>query len=127
MTAKEYLSQAKQHDRRIAALLDRQRRYHELGAWRGERFGGMDGAAQMAALERELDARIGAYAELVRQIEATIDAVGDAQYRDVLKYRYLNGWSWQKIAERMHFSQDWVWRLHARALKALRMPAENDR
>ena len=122
MTAKEYLSQAKRLDRRIGALLDRQRRYHELGAWQATRFDGASGPGGMAALERELDARIGEYAELVRRIERTIDAVEDERYRDVLKYRYLNGWSWKKIAERMHFSQDWVWRLHARALKAVRPP-----
>ncbi|MBR1820443.1 MAG: hypothetical protein IJ769_02340 [Clostridia bacterium] len=117
MTAKEYLSQAKRQDRRIGALLDRQRRYHELAGSCGE-----NGRARMLELEKELDERIGAYAALVREIEGVIDAVGDAQYRDVLKYRYLNGWSWQRIAERMYFSQDWVWRLHARALKAVRVP-----
>ena len=34
MTTNAYLSQAKQQDVRIGALLDRQRRYHELAAWR---------------------------------------------------------------------------------------------
>ena len=122
MTAKAYLSQVKQQEQRIGALLDRQRRYHELGAWRGACFRGGRGAAEMAALERELDGRIAEYASLVRQIEGTIDAVEDAQYRDVLRYRYLNGWNWQRIAERMNFSQDWLWHLHARALKAVRVP-----
>lgn len=113
MTTKEYLSQAKQQDRRIGALLERQRRYHEIGAWR------TGGSARMRALEKELDARIDAYALLVLEIEGVIDGVADPQYRDVLRYRYLNGWNWQRIAERMSFSQDWVWRLHKRALEVL--------
>ena len=118
MTAKEYLSQVKRQDQRIGALLDRQRRYHELGALR------TGGSASMRALEKELDARIDAYAALVREIEGAIDAVEDAQYRDLLRYRYLNGWGWQKIADRMRFSQDWVWRLHARALRQVRVPED---
>lgn len=117
MTAKEYLSQATRHERRIAALLDRQRRYHEIGAMCGER-----GRARLVELEKELDGRIESYVALVRQIEGAIDAVGNAQYRDVLRYRYLNGWSWQRIAERMYYTQDWVWRLHARALKLVSVP-----
>ena len=37
----------------------------------------------------------------------------------MLKYRYLNGWSWKAIAARTHFSRDWLWRLHARALEQI--------
>lgn len=122
MTAKEYLSQVRRLDRRIGALMDRQRRYHEIGAWRPEGLGAAVSPGQMAALERELDGRIAEYADLVRQIEAAIDAVDKEQYRDVLKYRYLNGWSWRRISERMNLSQDWLWRLHGRALQAVRPP-----
>lgn len=122
MTAKAYLSQVKQLDAQIGALLDRQRRYHEIGAWRARHCPSLEGPAAMRALERELDGKIAAYADLVREIEAAIDAVGDAQYRDLLKYRYLNGWPWQKVAERMKFSKDWVWHMHRKALRAVRVP-----
>ena len=122
MTAKAYLSQVKRLDARIGALLDRQKRYHEIGAWRARHYPSLNGPAAMLALERELDERIVAYAEQVRAVEAVIDAVGDAQYRDLLKYRYLNGWPWKKIAERMRFSKDWVWHLHQKALRAVRVP-----
>ena len=121
MTAKEYLSQARQLDRRILALLYRQRKYHELGAWRA-RYAETKGVGAMVELEKEIDERIAEYAAKVFEIEAVIDAVADQQYRDVLRYRYLNGWSWQKIAERMHFSQDWLWHLHARALAQVVVP-----
>ena len=122
MTAKAYLSQVKRLDARIGALLDRQRRYHEIGAWRARYWPSLNGLAAMRALERELDGQIVAYADLVREVESVIDAVGDAQYRDVLKFRYLNGWTWRKVAERMRFSKDWVCHLHERALRAVRVP-----
>lgn len=121
MTAKEYLGQVRQLERRILALLDRQSKYHELGAWRA-RYAGTKGVGAMVALEREIDGRINEYIDRVYEIEAAIDAVEDEQYRDVLKYRYLNGWSWQKIAERTHFSQDWLWHMHARALGQVKLP-----
>lgn len=117
MTAKDYLSQALRLQWRIEALTDRQRRYRELGWSCGE-----DGRRRMLAMARELDARVAEYTEKAREIERAIDAVEDGEYRDLLKYRYLNGWSWQRIARRMYVSEDWVWRLHRRALRAVRMP-----
>ena len=52
-------------------------------------------------------------------VEAIIDRVRSEECREVLRYRYLNGWSWQVIAERTHYSKDWLWRLHARGLEAV--------
>lgn len=116
MEAKEYLSQARRADRRIGAMLERRRRYMELEALRGP--GGGDG---LRALEADIDRRIEDYAALVREIEGKIDAVEDQTCREVLRYRYLNGWSWQAISDRTHYSRDWLWRLHARALEAVKM------
>lgn len=113
MTAKEYLRQVKLADRRIEALAERRRHYRELAEARGGR------SEALEALDRELAERIDEYAALVREIEGAIDGVGDIVLRDVLRYRYLNGWSWQVIAQKMRFSQDWLWRLHARALEAI--------
>ena len=108
--AKAYLSQARQAERGIAALAERRRRCGELAGYRGG-----DGP-ELDALQRELDGRIEDYAALVREIEGKIDRVENPLYREVLRYRYLNGWSWQVIAGRMCFSRDWLMKLHARAL-----------
>lgn len=114
MRVKAYLSQAKQTDRRIEALLERRRRCGELANCRTP-----GRAPALDALQRELDERIEAYAALVGDIERRIDGVKNPQYRDLLRYRYLNGWSWQKIAGRMSYSRDWLMRLHVRALDAV--------
>lgn len=114
MNAKEYLSQARQADRRIGALLERRRHYREM-----EELRGPGSAGGLEALEGEIDRRIEAYAALVREIEEVIDEVENGQYRDVLKLRYLNGWSWKAIAARTNFSRDWLWKLHARALEQI--------
>ena len=60
MTAKEYLSQVRRLEKHIWALLDRQRKYHEMGAWRAS-YEGAVGPEAMRALERELDRRITEY------------------------------------------------------------------
>ena len=114
MTAKEYLGQAKRAEARIGAMLERRQRYRGIAVKRGA--GEADG---LAGLEADIDRRIGEYVEVVRGIEATIDRVRSEECREVLRYRYLNGWSWQVIAERTHYSKDWLWRLHARGLEAV--------
>ena len=112
MTAKAYLSQARQADRRIGALRERRQRCGEMAACRTP-----GRAPSLDALQGELDAQIERYAALVSDIEGRIAAVENPQYRDILRYRYLNGWSWRRIAGSMCFSQDWLMRLHARALE----------
>ena len=96
MTAKEYLGQAKRAEARIGAMLERRQRYRGIAVKRGA--GEADGLAGL---------------------EADIDRVRSEECREVLRYRYLNGWSWQVIAERTHYSKDWLWRLHARGLEAV--------
>lgn len=134
MTAKEYLRQLLRRDARINALIERQQRYRELAGVRGVAYGDVSGggsrhgsavedyAVRIVELEREIDRRIDEYVDLVRQAEAAIDQVEDERCRDVLRYRYLNGWSWEKIAEQMHYDERWVRRLHGRALARIEIP-----
>ena len=116
MDAKAYLSRARDAGARTDALAERRQRCGELAALGGGRPG-----PNLAALERELDGRIEDYAALVRDIERRIDQVTDPLCRDVLRYRYLNGWSWQAIAGRMHLSRGWLMKVHARGVEELGM------
>lgn len=112
--AKNDLSRARQAQRRLGALAERRRRYGELAEVRTP-----GSAPALDDLQRELDARIQEYALLVGDIERRIDALDRQQYRDLLRYRYLNGWSWQRVAGEMELSRDWLMRLHARALEEI--------
>ena len=114
MTAKEYLSQARQAELRIEALLERRRRCLELTRRRGR------GQAALDRLESELDRQIGEYAALALEIEGRIDGLDSELQRDVLRYRYLNGWSWREISNRMRYSPSWVLKNHEDGLKALK-------
>ena len=79
-------------------------------------------ACKLADLEMEIDRRIDQYVDLTREIEAAIDAVEDPRYRELLRFRYVNGWSWLKIANEMHMSEDWVKHMHGWALQHVRVP-----
>ena len=54
-------------------------------------------------------------AELVA-IEKSIEAVRDARLRLILRYRYLEGESWETIAMYLGYNRRWVLRLHGAAL-----------
>ena len=134
VTAKEYLRQLSRKDARINALIERQQRYRELAQRRTPVYRDTPGGGRRCAssveeyvakivdLEREIDRRIDEYVDLTREIEAAIDKVGDDRCRNILRYRYINGWSWEKIAREMHYDERWVRRLHGRALARREIP-----
>ena len=52
----------------------------------------------------------------LREILAVIDSLKDERQKEVLTRRYINGESFAKIAEMVHFSEPVVFVLHGRAL-----------
>lgn len=131
MTAKECLRQLRYKNARINAMIERRQRYRELATrstsvLRGEFSGGRrmnssceEYVCKIVDLEREIDQRIDEYVDLTRQIEANIDSLADQRYRELLRWRYINEWSWEKIAQSMHYDRVTVWRLHGKALAEL--------
>lgn len=75
-----------------------------------------DMADEVMLLEEQIRREIGALARVQENIVSVIDALEDPRMREVLEYRYLNEWSWQKIAWHMHCDASTAWRLHASAL-----------
>ena len=128
MTAKEYLRQLSRKDARINALIERQRRCRELAERRTAVYRDTPGGGRRCSssveeyvvkiidLEREIDRRIDEYVDLTREIETAIDRIDDDRYRDILRFRYINGWSWERIAREMHYDRRQITRLHGLAL-----------
>lgn len=54
-----------------------------------------------------------------RNIERAIESVEDVDLRRLLRYRYIRGWNFQKIADRMNYSYRQATRLHGIALRNL--------
>lgn len=138
MTARDYLSQARQLDAAIDARLERIARLRALVSGRAARTDGMPrgGGAGSAGsafdwtetvikideMERALDKDIDRLIALKREIAEVIAAVPDMRYRTLLEYRYLCGWGLPRIARAMHYSEDRVRHIHGRALQMVRVP-----
>lgn len=130
MTAKEFLRSIQGHERRIKVLMERRQHYYDLamqgtGSREARRIGGTSQASRvenavcrLIDLEGDLDREIDKLVDDVRRAERIIDQLEDSRYRDILRYRYLNGWSWDKIEKETQLDRRWVLRLHGRALVA---------
>lgn len=132
MTAKEYLSQAMELEGRIDARMEQIGRLRAM-ATRGRQLAAdihedahqrnwNDALARISALEAELNADVQAWVALKRQIGGAIEGVEKPSHRQLLEYRYLCGWDWRRIANRMHYSIDRVWHMHAEALRGMKAP-----
>ncbi|MBQ1280873.1 MAG: sigma-70 family RNA polymerase sigma factor [Oscillospiraceae bacterium] len=55
-----------------------------------------------------------------KRIETAIDGLDDPDQRTILRYHYIDGKSWQKTAQLVHYSRAQVDRKHGRALLVLK-------
>lgn len=128
MTAKEFLLQGRGIQRRLWAKRERRNLWQARITGTTKRLSGMprgggadwtDVAARIADLDREIVADMARLAQAERDIQAAILQIADARYQELLELRYLNGYSWERIAKRMHYSVRQVQRLHGEALLAV--------
>lgn len=135
MTAKEFLSQAWQIDKRIErrceererlmAKLTAGRAANLSGMPRGGRFDWTDAVSRLVEMDNQIGAEIMELCRIKREVNAAIDAVEDMRYRRLLELRYRNYYSWEKIAVEMGYDVRWVYRLHGEALLSVQVPEED--
>ena len=136
MTAKEFLRRARSVDRRVDEASERVERLRErLEAGRMSRLTGMprggsgdwtQTADRLIELEQAVNRRT---RELVRWKLAAIDAiraVEEPRLAEVLELYYIDGFTWEQVAQRMGLDLRWVYRLHGKALMMVRVPEEID-
>ena len=136
MTAKEFLRRARSVDRRVDEASERVERLRErLEAGRMSRLTGMprggsgdwtQTADRLIELEQAVNQRT---RELVRWKLAAIDAiraVEEPRLAEVLELYYIDGFTWEQVAERMGLDLRWVYRLHGKGLQKIRVPDEID-
>ena len=111
MTAKEYLNQAREIDALIHSKL------RELDYWRdlSRRISGSHFEEQhnpnrpsdapfarcickIDELERDISHMVDEYVDLQKSVSQAIDCVENNQEKLLLRYRYIDGRTWQKIA-----------------------------
>ena len=86
---------------------------------RAERIEGEKIKAQKLAAESEQ--KKAEYDALLNDMEQRISSIDDADERDLLIKRYLEFKTWATIAAEFGYSEQSIYRLHARAVKKLRV------
>lgn len=129
---KEFLQQYR------LAEMEEQRLENEIERWRSRAekvtpgygkapAGGGDGRSMERTLERlgelagELTHQWDKMVRLRREIGAAIDTVPDARLRELLRLRYIEGMTWERVAVQMGYSYMQVCRLHGKALTQVKM------
>lgn len=133
MTAKEFLRQVRTVDRRIdeaTERLDRMRAKLEAGRLsritglpRGGTMDWTETADRIIELERRVNSKVRDMCRMKQAAMDAIDAIEEPKLREVLELYYLDGYTWEQVAEAMGYSDlRWVYRLHGRALLKVRVP-----
>lgn len=130
MTVKEYLSQYKN----LCTQIDIKKEQAEQLRDKAVSVSNMSGSgggnsrsdslgktvARLVDAEREIRAMIDRLVILKTDIENTIETVEDIKLRQILILRYINGHTFERIAEDMGYSVRQVLRKHKTALKFLK-------
>lgn len=129
MTAKEYLSQYKWlcveieikreqteqlRDRAMSVSYNMSDKIGSSGGSRSDTMGRT--VAKLVDAENEMGAMVDRLVALKSEIEETIESVEDLKLRQVLILRYINGNTFERIAEKMNYSSMQIFRLHGKAL-----------
>lgn len=137
MTVKEYLSQYRRLNTEIDSLAAECERLRSLA----EKTGGsiIDGtlgkktrddngasferiAEQMIELEKEIQMKINTLLSIRSNINKAIDSVPDETLRSLLRYRYICGYTFERIAVEMNYSYKQICRKHGNALSLIKCP-----
>ena len=134
MTAKEYLSQAYWLDRRINSKLEQLSALKDMATRttsvmsddvvsRTRNVHSMqDVIAKIIDMQAEINGDIDRLVDLKRDIIQVVKAVGNPELQTLLELRYLCFKDWPEIAYEMHCSESNVYKVHSRALQAVRVP-----
>ena len=135
MTAKEYLNQARRLDQLINTNIC------ELDYWQNlsrkisssnfeQNYSSnrnivppfVKCLGKIDELQKEVNSDIDRLVDLREQIKLSIKSVRNTNERMVLQLRYINGQTWETIAEELHADRSTVIRWHCKALYNFVMP-----
>lgn len=71
---------------------------------------------RIADIEQKINRDIDRQIDLRERIEAAVCAIPDGKLRDLMRYRYIDGMTWEQIAVEMHYSYVHICRMHGQAL-----------
>lgn len=134
MTAKEFLRRARSADRwideaterakRLRARLESGRQSGVTGMPRGGAADWTQTADKLIELEKRINERIREMVCLKQAAMDAIDRIEDSRQREVLELYYIDGLTWERVAERMGFEVRQIYRLHGQALLKVTVPKD---
>ena len=139
MTAKEYLNQAYWLDRRIDSKLEQLSALKDMATKTTSIMSDdvvshtrnvhsmQDVIAKIIDMQAEINADIDRLVDLKRDIMQVVKTVDDPELQTLLELRYLCFKDWPDIACEMHCSESNVYKVHSRALQAVRVPKLDSR
>ena len=127
-----YLSRYWRMSKRIDRLLEEQYRWKCLAMKVTENFSPTPGGGESGSpierpmdkvdeLERKITQAIDELADIRMEIEAVLGQLEDDTLRKLMEYRYIDGLTWEQVAEKMHYSWRHTCRLHGEALAKINM------
>ena len=134
MTAKEYLNQAYWLDRRIDSKLEQLSALKDMATKTTSIMSDdvvshtrnvhsmQDVIAKIIDMQAEINADIDRLVDLKQDIMQVVKTVDDPELQTLLELRYLCFKDWQDIAYSMHFTESNVFKVHSKALQAVKLP-----
>jgi RNA polymerase sigma factor (sigma-70 family) len=136
MTAKEYLRQAYRLNELIDSRIMELERLRDYStrltscSFEGERVSKSRSTEAPFAkiiekildLEKVINRDIDRHVDLKTEMNAAIDRVSNVDERLLLRYRYLNNYNWDEIAQLLNVSGRTVHRIHSSALYNFSVP-----
>ena len=127
-----YLSRYRCLNQRIDSLLEEQYRWKCLAMKVTQNFSPTPGGGESGSpierpmdkvdeLERKITQAIDELADIRMEIEAVLGQLEDDTLRKLMEYRYIDGLTWEQVAEKMHYSWRHTCRLHGEALAKINM------
>lgn len=134
MTVKEYLQQYTRLNREIDRLMEEKKRWEDLALKVAPGYDGSSGSGtgriqaveQIDEWEQRIDQKVDQLVALREEIEGVIGKLKNPDFQTLLRLRYINGYTWELVAVEMHYSYQWVCKLHGRALLQLKQMIESD-
>lgn len=122
-----YLSRYRRLNQRIDRLLEEQSRWREMALKITPVLSQTPGGGESGSpIERPMDKVLEIDAEINREIDelqivrqeirAALNQLEDESLKLLMEYRYIDGLTWEQIAEKMDYSRQWVTSLHGTAL-----------
>ena len=129
MKPKEYLLEYRKLDKEINAMVSESVRLRRLALSIGSNINGTGGGNHQAGaarfeqaidkvndLEKKINEKIDCLINKREEIETVLNSVDDTMLRTLLRYRYISGYSFERVAVEIGYSWRQTIRLHGDAL-----------